>query len=429
MLLRDESGLQTIHHDMERLCLSIGNRLAGSDGDRQAAEYVAERFRELGMQNVELLPFSCTRWIPGMCELFVEAEPAHCVRCCAHSHSPSTPKEGVEGEVVIFEPVDWEMGIPRADLEGKIGLFLGGYGESAARFADLHSCGLAGLIFVDARYQTDWPIANGVGEKFMGLMRIPMANMSLMDAYDLVRHGTKRAKLTCVGERRPGTSWNVSGEYPGTGPRSDIIVLCAHLDSVSVGAGADDDASGIAAILECARRLREVDGKYTLRFIGFGAEEQLSVGSTRYVTEQAKDLDRIRFVFNFDSIAAWFGMSKVTVTGTQALEQYIKSQVVTRQSFGAVKSDVSPYQDQFPFARFGTPGIWYTRETHQGGYWYHHSEYNNLESVSVKQIALTAESACQIAGDLLMNERWVFPRRISADLKKKVDHYTRELFE
>ena len=429
MILRDSSGLQSIRRDMEHLCVTIGNRLAGSEGERQAAEYVGERFRELGMGNAEVLPFPCTRWLPGISELLVPGSPGRSIACQSLAHSPSTPPEGVEGEIEIFEPVDWEMGLRRPGLEGKIGLFFGNYGESAKNFEEIQASPLKALIYVDTRLQTGWPIANGVGEKFMALMRKPMATISLMDGWDLVRRGVRCVKLICTGRREAGTSWNVVGEFAGSDQKGNVIVLGGHLDSVVVGVGADDDASGVAAVLECARRLDGIRSRHTLRFMGFGAEEQLSVGSTRYVKEQIKDLNRVGFVCNFDGVGAWAGLSRVTTTGSPALDKFVKGYVVDRQRFGAVVSDADPYQDQFPFARFGIPGMWYHRPTNVGASWYHHSEHNDSDVCSERQIALTAESACEMLRVLLLEDRWPFARRISSTLERKVEHYTRELFE
>jgi hypothetical protein len=54
--LRDTMGLAQIEGDMRHLCCTIGQRVAGSAAEKQAADYTARRFRELGLVNV-----SCQR--------------------------------------------------------------------------------------------------------------------------------------------------------------------------------------------------------------------------------------------------------------------------------------------------------------------------------------------------------------------------------
>ena len=86
------------------------------------------------------------------------------------------------------------------------------------------------------------------------------------------------------GERRPG----------------DVYILGAHYDSFQ-NPGADDDASGVAAILEAARVLSSYEFEATLIFIAFDAEEKDLYGSQHYVGEAAGE--NIRGMVSLDMIA------------------------------------------------------------------------------------------------------------------------------
>ena len=426
--LKDVSGLRQIERDMKHFCIEIGTRLAGSPAEKRAADYTAERFRELGMTDVACLPFACKRWLPGRSELITLAPFEKTIPCATITHSAATPEEGVAGDLVILEPQDYERGLRAANLEGKIGLFYGLYTESASVFEQLQNSPLKALLFVDTRLTADWPIAEGMGEKYMPLVRKPMANVSLRDAWAIAHQGVKRVRLISTGEVADATSYNAVGEIRGPDPTGKVIVVSGHIDSVAVGVGADDNASGMAAVLECARRLREHTGPHTLRFIGFGAEEQLSVGSYRYVKDQAGDLDRIGFACNFDGIAALLGISEIFCMGTPALDDYVWRVVEERQGFGRVTPSVSPYQDQFPFAARSIPGVWFTRKTHRDMYWYHHSVKNDLDVCSMEQIAWTAETACEMLRDLASKDEWTFPRELAPEVMKEVDRYARNMF-
>ena len=426
--LKDTNGLGQIKRDLEHYCLEIGQRMAGSAGEHEAAAYTAQRFRELGLENVATLPFPCKRWLRGKSELTVLDLPERSLPCETYAHSVATPEAGVEGELVILEPVDYEQGLRRTDLEGKIGLFYGGYPASAETFAQLHSSPLRAMIFVDTRFTNDWPIADGMGEKFMPLVRKPMSNISLPAAWTLARDGARRVRLVATGEVQETTSQNVVGEMPGTDPAGKRIVVCGHIDAVGVGVGADDNASGMAAVFECARRLKDLGGRHTFRFIGFGAEEQLSVGSYHYVKRQLGDAESVGLVCNFDGIAALLGISEVVCIGTTDMADYLRSIVEERQGFGRVKAEVSPYQDQFPFAARGIPGVWFTRKTHKQTYWYHHSVKNDLDVCSVRQIAWTAETACEVLADLAGRDEWPFPPRIAPETMKEVQRLVGSMF-
>jgi Zn-dependent M28 family amino/carboxypeptidase len=67
---------------------------------------------------------------------------------------------------------------------------------------------------------------------------------------------------------------NVVAVLPGQESPSEIIVIGAHYDSVSLSPGADDNASGVSALLELARLLKAVSLPRTIHFIGFANEEQ-----------------------------------------------------------------------------------------------------------------------------------------------------------
>jgi Zn-dependent M28 family amino/carboxypeptidase len=67
---------------------------------------------------------------------------------------------------------------------------------------------------------------------------------------------------------------NVFAEMRGTGAARDgILVVGAHYDTVTGSPGADDNASGIAGLLELARLVSEKPLKRTVRFVAFSLEE------------------------------------------------------------------------------------------------------------------------------------------------------------
>ncbi len=74
---------------------------------------------------------------------------------------------------------------------------------------------------------------------------------------------------------------NVVAEWPGTSPGSGVLLVGVHLDAFY--AGADDNGSAVAAMLETARVVRLHRFAHTIRFVAFDLEEFGGLGSTRYV--------------------------------------------------------------------------------------------------------------------------------------------------
>lgn len=66
---------------------------------------------------------------------------------------------------------------------------------------------------------------------------------------------------------------NIIADLPGTGGDSKVLVVGAHYDSVWLSPGADDNASGVAVLLETARLLKEKSHPVTLQFVAFANEE------------------------------------------------------------------------------------------------------------------------------------------------------------
>lgn len=412
-----------IEQDMRHLCRNIGNRLAGSPAEKKAADYAAQRFEELGLKNIRQLPFPCKRWIPKGGSLRVIAPFSRKVNIQVITHTPPTPAQGLEGDIVVFEPMHWVNGLPRNRLRGKIGLFFSGYGESPERFLELQNSELKALLFCDTRLPMPWPIAEGMGEKFMSMTRKPMANLSMLDAYALIRDGARRVKLVTAGEIRETHSHNVVAELPGVDPAGRVLIACAHLDTVAVGEGADDDAGGVAGLLAMARLLRAAPRRHTIRLIAFGAEEQLSVGSHYYVKHQIRDLKRIDAVCNLDGVGAAAGMTEAMCCGSTEFEQHVNRLLDKNLGLLQTFSDASPYQDQFPFAMAGIPGLWIRRMTHHSQYWYHHSIHCNLRNISPARIAETALAGAVLLDDLAVRKTLPFPRAIPTELRQKIKNY------
>lgn len=103
------------------------------------------------------------------------------------------------------------------------------------------------------------------------------------------------------------TMYNVVATLPGKD--SLQVILCAHYDAFTFDAmwtytpGADDNASGVATVLETARVLGAHDWQHTLRFVLFSGEELGLWGSEAYVKDAVEAGDNMIAALNMDMIA------------------------------------------------------------------------------------------------------------------------------
>lgn len=109
----------------------------------------------------------------------------------------------------------------------------------------------------------------------------------------LTDFGYETSLQTFEADKASGT--NVIAVKKASGPAPDILIVSAHHDSVAYGPGADDNASGVAVLLETARVLAGLPTDTEIRFVSFAGEEEGRLGSRAYV-ESLTDAERQRVI-------------------------------------------------------------------------------------------------------------------------------------
>ena len=121
-----------------------------------------------------------------------------------------------------------------------------------------------------------------------------------------------------------GTSENVIADPPGFDAGRPHVVIGAHLDTVAVAPGAEDNGSGVAVMLELARMAMEQPPALPVRFIAFGAEEPRGrgddlhhFGSQNYVAAlPAPQLDVVQAMVSLDRVGVAADAVPVSTGGT-----------------------------------------------------------------------------------------------------------------
>jgi len=152
---------------------------------------------------------------------------------------------------------------------------------------------------------------------------------------------------------------NMIATIKGTQPETHVLVG-AHLDHTGVSRGrvqngADDNASGSAAILELAKRVKRITPIRSVKFVWFTAEEQGMVGSRHYV-KTAEQLPVA--MLNLDMV----GHLKDNLRDRKYARQkdpgdlddlFAKYEFAQRITYRGANRP----SDQAPFARAGVPSI------------------------------------------------------------------------
>jgi hypothetical protein len=167
---------------------------------------------------------------------------------------------------------------------------------------------------------------------------------------------------------------NIGGILEGRDPelKKEFIVLGAHYDhlgrdekSGDYYSGADDNASGVAAVLEAGRLLagRKDDLKRSLLILFFGGEEWGLLGSSHFVENPLVPLSRIKSMFSLDSIGGKMEEREVFFVGRSKYPPLAeKARKYLKQSDLREGKDIDPYafehgSDHYPFHLQGIPSI------------------------------------------------------------------------
>jgi Zn-dependent M28 family amino/carboxypeptidase len=171
------------------------------------------------------------------------------------------------------------------------------------------------------------------------------------------------------GEKRETA--NVIGTIAGADKEvgSEIIVIGAHHDHLGDGhLGANDNASGVTALLAIAQAIKQKGSspRRTIAFVAFGAEEQGMVGSTFFVKHAPATLpiDKIVQYINLDMVGSYKSKKFVTAMGAFAkhtsrklLDKLDDTYKIKVAAGGRARgSDHVPFcQAKVPYVFFWTP--------------------------------------------------------------------------
>jgi Zn-dependent M28 family amino/carboxypeptidase len=156
------------------------------------------------------------------------------------------------------------------------------------------------------------------------------------------------------------------------GVSEDTIIVGAHYDSGAEGGtkGADDNASGVAVMLEVARMLRDVKTPYTIKFIAFDGHEARFIGSDYYVkqmteAERAKTIVAVildgliagdyAYVYGGDGEG---GRIRDWLLGW-AKEEGLPLQTQTGENPAYPAGTAPPVSDHVPFKEVGIPYVYF----------------------------------------------------------------------
>ena len=267
------------------------------NGDGKAAEFIRKEFKNIGLLPVnsnyfQPLTFSVNTF-PG--KMKVAIGETKLIAGVDYIVSPACPS--VKGE---FDLVKVTLPVQQFKATDFILIDKSGLDSTGMAIMDSISRNppnVRGVIIVEAQKLT-WSVSVKVNDKVF--IRILKSSMP---------ENTQRIKLDIENKFLPAhIANNVMGFIPGIQYPDSFIVFTAHYDHLgrmgkkALFAGANDNASGTAMILDMARyySIPANRSKLSILFIAFAAEEAGLIGSKYYTENPPLPLEKIRFLLNLD---------------------------------------------------------------------------------------------------------------------------------
>jgi hypothetical protein len=415
---------------------ALEGREVGSPGARCAAEYIAARYRDLGLEpagahgsyfqsfpvrtGAELGPengltisgeprVSGKDWIPlGFSSTgSVEAPLVY----AGHGLSrPGSLEDRVVHLDVIGKIMVVEWGDPQAAHGG--GLRADPHFKATVA-AGRHAAGIL-VLLPDGM---DLPTPE---QEVRNALSIPAAVVSPHLAEAVRRAARAGETVDIETDVRPATSEarNVVALLPGTEPtlRSEVVIVGAHFDHLGLGGegsmspgartvhnGADDNASGTAGLLHVAEGMtRAARPARSVLFIAFTGEEKGLWGSAHFVANPTVDLSRAVAMLNLDMVGRMVD-DGVAVFGTGTAEEWetladeSNASMDRPLALGYSPDGYGP-SDHASFTGEGIPVLHFFTNTHSD---YHRpgDDWDKINGEGIERVSqLTAEIAGRLAG-------------------------------
>ena len=379
--------------------VDIGNRMAGTEGERAAAEVTRDVLDEYA-RNARFETFEIQGWERGSASIETPVSSESAIAL------PRSPSASVEGELVDLGyglPSDFEA----ADLEGKIVLVASNVPDWYDRYIHRREKyyyavqgGAAGFIYQN-HVEGCLPPTGSVGSSGQPIGEIPAVGVSSEVGARLSRRfDGDRLELSIDAEIDDATSQNVHAEL---GPDTEReLLVTSHVDAHDISEGAMDNGAGTAMVVELARALamREDELETKVHFVAFGAEEVGLVGSGYDASE--RDLDSVKAVLNLDGVVRARTLSFNT-HGFDPLGSVVES---VADQFGHrvyVSPEQGPNSDHWPYVKWGVPGYHVASRTDDEGRGWGHTYADTLDKLEKRdlneQAILLTETAVRLAGE------------------------------
>lgn len=395
-------------------------RMGGTAEEMKAAEILMDEIRAIGLEPVlEDFEVEDADLVKGELEVLEPFNKKYTVT--AYKLSESTPEEG------LVAPFYYAENLTAADLEyakGKI-VLVNGY-LNLDMFKKLLKAGAVGFITMSGTIIETEENSDLFTRTLRGTLRkfgnMPGANIRVTDAFDIVKNGATKVKLTAVNTPVTRTSHNITVTIKGTEKPEEVVSFGGHYDSVEFSTGAHDNAAGSVINMEIARYFAENPPKRTVQIMWYGSEEMGLWGSKAWVRDHEEELKNHLCMINTDMAGVVIGYDVARVIATKEATAHCDAFMKRKGYNVGVTQDIYS-SDSIPFADKGVPAVNFVRFGHHIGGTQIHCRYDVKEHLSAEALAKTTQFVLDYGVELVESVVFPFERVIPTEMVEKVDKY------
>lgn len=380
--------------------VDIGDRMAGSDGERRAAEATRDALANVGARNARLEEFDIQGWTRGSAAIGAGDSSRETIAL------PRSPAGEVAGEFVDLGyglPSDFE----ETDIEGKVVMVASNVPCHYDRFIHRREKyyyavdgGAAAFVFRN-HVEGCLPPTGSVGTEDSPIGEIPAIGVSKEVGSRLSRRREgETIEVSVDADAHDATSQNVHADL---GPDTDeAVLLTSHVDAHDIAEGAMDNGAGTAVVVEVAKALAEREAELDTRvhLVVYGAEEVGLVGSAHDANE--RDHGSIKAIVNNDGVVRGRTLSAHT-HGFDALGELVTGVANDFDHPVTTIPEQGPHSDHWPYVQWGVPGYHLMSETGDEGRGWGHTFADTLDKLDVRnlreQSILLTELCVRLADD------------------------------
>ena len=314
---------------LAELCDTFGARPSASPALESAVDWILERMRRDGLENVHGEPVVVPRWERGTESVEMLSPRRERLPMLGLGGSVGTPPGGITAPVSVVTNFA-ELAQRAAEIRGRIVVFnvpFTEYGETVRfRSQGAIEAAKAGAVASLIRSVADDALRTphtGAMRYEDGVTQIPHAALTPEDAGRIAREVARGRPVTLrlemsAAERGVVTNRNVIAEIRGREKPDEVVVLGGHIDSWDVGQGAQDDGGGCVAAWEAVRWMKKLglQPRRTVRCVLWTHEEWGGRGAQGYRGAHVAELGR--HIVALEADAGTFTPKGFGFTGSEA---------------------------------------------------------------------------------------------------------------